>query len=337
MKTAGVDHVLVTGGAGYIGSHCVRSLLEAGFNVVVVDNLYSGNRWAVPEKIPFIECDAGNSEVVADIIRKHRVGAVLHFAGHIVVSESVHDPLKYYLNNVCVSRNLVETCIRCGVGCFIFSSSAAVYGNPTVSPIPESASLAPINPYGTTKLITEWMLRDVATSSAYTDFRYVALRYFNVAGARLDGAAGQTTLNSTHLIKVAAEASCGKREGVSIFGTDYSTRDGTCIRDYIHVEDLADAHVAALRYLHAGGKSEIYNCGYGRGFTVREVLVAMQEATGIKLDLVEAPRRSGDPAQLIADSSRLLRELEWRPRLDDLGVICESAYRWERGLQGRPQ
>lgn len=326
--------ILVTGGAGYIGSHCVRRLAEESIRTVVVDNLSSGRREAVPSYVPFVQCDAGDTHTVSAVIREHGVSAVMHFAGHVVAPESIEDPLGYYANNVCVSRNLVATCLRGGVQHFIFSSSAAVYGNAALSPVPESAPLLPISPYGTTKLITEWMLRDVAASSSGASFRSVSLRYFNVAGARLDGTAGQATANATHLIKVAAEAACGRRQGVSIFGTDYPTRDGTCIRDYIHVEDLANAHVAALRHLQAGGHSKTYNCGYGKGYTVREVLSAMQEATGIKLNLTEAPRRAGDPAQLIADSSRLLRELRWQPRLDDLRVICESAYRWERGLQG---
>ena len=325
--------ILVTGGAGYIGSHCIRRLVEESIRPVVIDDLSSGRRDSVPAGVPFVKSDAGDTPTVSATIREHAVSAVMHFAGHVVAPESIDHPLRYYANNVCVSRNLVEACLREGVKHFIFSSSAAVYGNAAMSPVPESAPLLPISPYGTTKLITEWMLRDVAASGDGADFRYVSLRYFNVAGARLDGTAGQATPNATHLIKIAAEAACGKRKGVSIFGTDYPTRDGTCIRDYIHVEDLANAHIAALRHLRAGGNSETYNCGYGSGYTVREVLSAMQEATGIKLNLTEAPRRPGDPALLIADSSRLLRELRWQPRLNDLRVICESAYRWERSLQ----
>lgn len=326
--------ILVTGGAGYIGSHCVRRLAEESIRSVVIDDLYSGRRESVPAGVPFVQCDAGDRDAVAAVIRKHAVSAVMHFAGHVVAPDSVSDPLRFYANNVCVSRNLVETCMREGVKHFIFSSSAAVYGNAAGSPVTESAPLLPISPYGTTKLVTEWMLRDVAGSATAAGFRYVALRYFNVAGARLDGTAGQATPNATHLIKVAAEAACGKRKSVSIFGTDYPTRDGTCIRDYIHVEDLADAHVSALRHLQAGGRSETYNCGYGKGHTVREVLAAMQEATGIKLALNDAPRRPGDPALLVADASRLQRELRWQPSRTDLKVICESAYRWELTLQG---
>ena len=332
IRVSDTNHVLVTGGAGYIGSHCVRRLVETGFKVVVVDNLYSGNRWAVPEQIPFVECDAGDSVVVTETLRKYNVNAVLHFAGHVVVPESVKDPLKYYANNVCVSRNLVETCVRNGVEQFIFSSSAAVYGDPAKSPTPESAAPAPINPYGTTKLITEWMLRDVAASS---DMRYVALRYFNVAGARMDSALGQATPNATHLVKIAAQAACGVRPGVSIFGTDYATRDGTCVRDYIHVDDLADAHIAALRHLGAGGSSGVYNCGYGTGFTVREILGTMKEVSGTVFEVAEAGRRSGDPASLVADATAIERDFGWKPRLNDIRVICDSAFRWERALQQR--
>lgn len=325
-------HVLVTGGAGYIGSHCARRLLESGFDVVVADNLCTGNRWAVAEQSPFVQCDVGDSSAIADTIRKYNVTAILHFAGSVVVPESVTDPLKYYANNVCVSRNLADACVRNGVEKFIFSSSAAVYGEPTVSPVPESAPPAPINPYGATKLITEWMLRDVAAISA---MRFVALRYFNVAGARSDGTLGQATPNATHLVKVAAEAACGLRSGVSIFGTDYATRDGTCIRDYIHVDDLADAHVVALRHLDSRGNSGVYNCGYGTGFTVREILGTMQEVSGTRFDVVESGRRTGDPAALVADATAIGRDFGWQPRLNDIRTICDSAYRWERALQKR--
>ena len=341
MTVANLPHsVLVTGGAGYIGSHCVRRLLDDGFAVVVVDNLYSGNRWAVPESVPFMECSAGDSIQIAEIIRKHRVDAVLHFAGHIVVPESVRDPLKYYANNTCVSRNLIQLCLDGGVGSFIFSSSAAVYGQPRQIPVPESAELAPVNPYGTSKLATEWMLRDVAAASrqsikparADVDFRYVALRYFNVAGAHADGTIGQATPQATHLIKVAAQAACGLRPRVSIFGTDYQTRDGTCVRDYIHIDDLIEAHVLALKHLRRGGPSAVFNVGYGEGYTVREVLGAMRDVAGGPLEIVEAQRRSGDAAVLIADSTAIRRDLEWTPRHNDIRFICESAVKWERKL-----
>jgi len=329
MAISGKEFVLVTGGAGYIGSHCVRRLLESDFNVVVVDNLSTGHRWAVPEGVQFVECDASNSAMVAEALRKYNVSVVLHFAGYIIVPDSVKDPLKYYANNVGVSRNLVETCLRNRVQRFIFSSSAAVYGEPRISPTPESTRPAPINPYGTTKLITEWMLRDVAASS---ELRYVALRYFNVAGARADGTLGQATPNATHLVKIAAEAACGLRSQVSIFGTDYATRDGTCIRDYIHVDDLADAHIAALRHLCAGGSSGVYNCGYGTGYSVREILGTMKDVSGAPFNVVEARRRIGDPAALVADAAAIVRDFGWSPRLNDIRVICESAYRWERHL-----
>jgi UDP-glucose 4-epimerase len=337
-------NVLVTGGAGYIGSHCVRRLREAGFGVVVIDNLYSGHRWAVPEGVPFVEGNAGDASLVLDTIRTHSVAAVLHFAGHIVVPESVDDPLKYYGNNSSVSRNLIDACVAARVEHFIFSSTAAVYGEPDEVPIRESTPLRPMNPYGSSKLITEWMLRDTAASAktgrgpvatTAPNFRFIALRYFNVAGARPDGTIGQATPEATHLVKIASEAACGLRPSVSIFGTDYPTRDGTCIRDYIHVEDLAEAHVLAVRHLLNGGDSGTFNVGYGTGFTVREVLETMQAVTGIRLNVKESGRRPGDPAALVADSTAVRRALGWAPRYDDLGVICDTAYRWERSRMAK--
>ncbi|MFN0038626.1 MAG: UDP-glucose 4-epimerase GalE [Burkholderiales bacterium] len=331
--------VLVTGGAGYIGSHCIRRLSEAGFSVVVVDNLYSGHRWAIPEGMPFFEGNAGDQKLVGEVIREYKISAVLHFAGHIVAPESVDDPLKYYANNTGVSRDLIQTCVTEGVENFIFSSTAAVYGQPEIVPVIETAPLCPINPYGSSKLVTEWVLRDTAASAKTgqgpaaakaPNFRYVALRYFNVAGARPDGSIGQATPAATHLIKIASEASCGLRPGVSIFGTDYPTRDGTCIRDYIHVEDLCEAHILALRHLLRGGEPRTFNVGYGGGFTVREVLAAMQEVTGIRLKVQESGRRSGDPVALVADSTAIQRSLGWTHRYNDIKVICETAYRWER-------
>ena len=331
--------ILVTGADGFIGSHCVRRLLDEGFRVVVVDNLYSGNRWAVPSGVSFFECDAGDSAAVGEVIRKFNVAAVLHFAGHIIAPESVHEPLQYYLNNTCVSRDLIDTCVREGVENFIFSSTAAVYGEPETVPVAESAPLHPINPYGTSKLVTEWMLRDTAESGRSgqgivarraPNFRYMALRYFNVAGARPDGTIGQATPQVTHLIAIASEAACGRRPAVSIFGTDYPTRDGTCIRDYIHVEDLCDAHILALRHLLSGGASAVFNVGYGVGFTVREVLSAMRDVTGVELRIEEASRRLGDPIALVADTTAIRRALGWRPRYNDIRVICETTYRWEQ-------
>lgn len=328
--------ILVTGGAGYIGSVCVRRLQEESIEPIVVDNLHSGNRWAVPPEVPFVQCSAGDEERIDALLKEHGIRTVMHFAARVIVPESITEPLAYYEANSCTSRNLIDACLRNGVVHFIHSSTAAVYGEPSHSPVPETAPEKPITPYGSSKLVTEWILRDAAAGrGAPTDFRYIVLRYFNVAGARLDGSAGQATAHATHLVKVAAEAACGLRDRVRVFGTDYATRDGTCVRDYIHVEDLVDAHVAALRYLQDGGRSGTFNCGYGHGHTVREVLAAMEEAAEVKLRLVDAPRRPGDPKELVADVSRLKRELRWQPRLDDLRAICESAYRWQRKLMER--
>ncbi|HKQ30123.1 MAG TPA: UDP-glucose 4-epimerase GalE, partial [Burkholderiales bacterium] len=327
----------VTGGAGYIGSHATWQLIDAGYSVVVLDNLYSGHRWAVHPRAAFEEGNAGDIELVRQLLRRFSIDAVLHFAGHIVVPESVSDPLKYYQNNTAVSRNLIAACAEEGIGNFIFSSTAAVYGTPQTIPVTEQTPTIPINPYGRSKLMTEWMLRDLAQSelSGATGkrFRYIALRYFNAAGARLDGALGQATPEATHLIKVACEAACGRRERLSIFGTDYDTPDGTCVRDYIHVEDLAAAHVAALQYLEQAEQSQVFNCGYGRGFSVREVLAMVRDVSGQDFAITEALRRAGDPPALISDSSLLRRVLHWQPKYEDLRTICESAYRWERGLQ----
>ena len=336
------DAVLVTGGAGYIGSHTVRRLIAGGHRVVVLDDFSTGHRWAIAPEAVVVAGDAGDQALVEMLIEQHAVGAVVHFAGSIVVPESVSDPLKYYRNNAAASRNLIEACVRKGVAKFVFSSTAAVYGIPDRQPVAESAPLRPINPYGTTKLITEWVLRDVVASqkqqSSVKDagFRYVALRYFNVAGASLDGTLGQATPAATHLIKVACEAACGMRDKITVFGTDYPTPDGTCIRDYIHVEDLARAHLDALAYLGAGGTSDTFNCGYGRGFSVRQVLQAVQKASGVKLPIEDGPRRAGDAPELVAESSRIRNVLGWKPKHDDLDVICTTAYKWEAKLQGTP-
>lgn len=336
--------VLVTGGAGYIGSHTARQLIEAGHEVVVLDNFYSGHHWAVPEQAVLVEGDVADRILVGGTLRRYGIRAVIHFAGHIIVPESVENPLKYYRNNTAGSYALLQACMDAAVDKFIFSSTAAVYGIPAELPVREDASTAPINPYGSSKLMTEWMLRDLAASrrlpdiaaSGEQDFRYVALRYFNVAGARLDGALGQETPGATHLIKVACEAACGLREGVTIFGVDYDTPDGTCIRDYIHVEDLAGAHLAALDYLIDGGASEILNCGYGRGFSVREVLETVGAVSGVDFTVKEGPRRAGDPPELVADAGRIQRLLAWRPRYRELSLICRTAYHWEKsGLQTR--
>jgi len=334
-------NILVTGGAGYIGSHTSRQLVNAGCNVVVVDNFYSGHRWAVPKEAILIEGDAGDLDLITRLLSEHAIEAAIHFAGHIVVPESVADPLKYHRNNTCCSLNLIDACIRCGIHNFVFSSSAAVYGIPSQIPVTETAPTAPINPYGRSKLMTEWMLEDTANRFASAPesapppqerFRYVALRYFNVAGASQDGSLGQATPDASHLIKVACEAACGKRESISIYGTDYPTPDGTCIRDYIHVEDLGQAHLLALAHLFAGGSSEILNCGYGTGFSVREILDAVKEVSGVQFNIIQAERRAGDPPALISNPQRIKELFAWRPTLQDIRVICESAYKWEKRL-----
>ena len=323
--------VLVTGGAGYIGSHVVLAVIDKGRPAVVIDDLSTGHRGLVPPGVPLIEGDIGDSRVIGDTIRGHEVGAVIHMAGSIVVPESVADPLKYYANNTCKSRGLIEACVAEGVDQFIFSSTAAVYGDPASLPITEDTPTLPVNPYGSSKLMTEWMLRDCAAAHP---FRYIALRYFNVAGADPRGRSGQATPKATHLIKVACEVAAGQRDHVDIFGEDYDTPDGTCIRDYIHVTDLAEAHISALDHLDSGSESLTLNCGYGRGYSVREVLDAVQREAGAKLDIRPAGRREGDPAALVADPSRLRERLDWSPRHDDLDVIVRTALAWERGLPG---
>ncbi len=328
--------VLVTGGAGYIGSHTTRQLVAAGHQVTVVDNLYSGHRWAVAPEAEFHECDAGDRTAMRALMGSRQFDAVIHFAGHIVVPESVSDPGKYYQNNVIGSLNLIECCQETGVGLFVFSSSAAVYGNPAEIPVNESALTHPINPYGRTKLITEWTLKDLAErTGSDTGLRYVALRYFNVAGASLDGTLGQATPEATHLIKVACETACGKRDAVSVFGTDYDTKDGTCIRDYIHVEDLAAAHLNALEHLATGGDSSILNCGYGHGYSVREVLEMVRQVSGKHFEIREAGRRAGDSACLVSDNRAIREQLGWKPQYDDLEIICSTAFQWEQAGQDR--
>lgn len=319
----------MTGGAGYIGSHAVRQLLGAGYRVVVLDNLSTGFRWAVAPEAAFVEGNAGDAPLVGRLIEEHGVGAVVHFAGSLVVPESVERPLKYYGNNTAVSRNLIEACVEKGIERFVFSSTAAVYGTPEKQPVAEATEPRPINPYGRSKLVTEWILRDVAASAAGQKLRHVILRYFNVAGASLDGTLGQATRDATHLIKVACEAACGTREKIVVFGTDYPTPDGTCIRDYIHVEDLARAHVDALRYLQGGGASGTFNCGYGRGYSVRDVLAMVEKVSGKKLKIEDGARRAGDPAELVADGGKIRKVLQWKPRHEALATICDSAYRWE--------
>lgn len=324
------ENILITGGAGYIGSHAVKMFSDAGFKVFVLDNLYSGHRWAVDSRADFTEGDASDRSLVLSILKTNKIQAVIHFAGHIVVPESVVDPLKYYGNNSCCSKNLLECCIEAKIDNFIFSSTAAVYGMPKHIPVREDELLNPINPYGTSKLITEWMLRDV--SAAFPEFRYVALRYFNVAGASLDGTIGQSTPDATHLIKVASQAACGMRESVDIYGTDYDTPDGTCIRDYIHVEDLVSAHLKALEYLLSGGQSDVFNCGYGKGMSVREILETVKKVSGKDFPVYEKERRAGDSEKLVSDCSKIKEILKWTPKNEDIELICRTAYEWEKKL-----
>ena len=324
--------VLVTGGAGYIGSHVVLGLEARGERVVVVDNLSRGFRRAVRDT-PLVVADVGDRERTLAVLREHRIDTVLHFAARTIVPESVREPLEYYANNTCATRSLIECCIECGVRHFVFSSSAAVYGTPEGGFAAEDSPTAPINPYGTSKLMSEWMLRDAAAAS---DLKYVALRYFNVAGSDSQGRIGQSTPQATLLVKVACEAAVGKRPHVSIFGTDYPTRDGTGIRDYVHIEDLVAAHLDALEYLRRGGESIVLNCGYGHGYSVREVIASVQRSAGMPLRIREEPRRAGDPAVLIARADRIRAILGWRPRLDDLDRIVGSALAWERRLLREP-
>ncbi len=327
--------VLVTGGAGYIGSHAVLALLDAGWDVVVIDNLVTGFAWAVDRRATFIEANIEDDAAVRGALRDHDVRAVMHFAGSVVVPESVSDPLKYYRNNTVASRALIESAVVCGVAHFIFSSTAATYGIPESVPVREDMPTRPINPYGMSKLMTEAMLKDVAAAHP---MNFCALRYFNVAGADPQGRAGQSTAGATHLIKVAVEAATGKRAGVSIFGTDFATPDGTGVRDYIHVSDLASAHVHALdRLVAAPAESHVMNAGYGRGYSVNDVLDAVDRVTNVAVERRYEGRRAGDPDALIADNSAILATLPWRPALDDLDTIVTHALAWERRLAERPK
>lgn len=325
--------VLVTGGAGYIGSHTVLALVDRGEDVIVLDNLSTGFASVIPDGVTFVEGNVGDRALLDRVMDDHDLDAVIHFAGSIVVPDSVADPLGYYHNNTVNSRELIAACIAHRVPRFIFSSTAAVYGTPQTVPVPEDAPLEPISPYGASKLMTEWMLRDTALAH---DFEYVALRYFNVAGADPKGRAGQSTARATHLIKVALEAVTGARDHVQVFGDDYDTPDGTGIRDYIHVSDLAAAHLAALDHMRRGNKGGPFNCGYGHGASVLEVLETVQRVSGRTIDVRHAPRRAGDPAELVSDATRLRTRLDWQPELDDLAVIVEHALRWEERLRQSP-
>jgi UDP-glucose 4-epimerase len=326
----GQQGILVTGGAGYIGSHTVRQLGEAGERIVTLDNLSKGFRDHVLYG-EFVEGDTADKTLVSSVLAEHEVDTVNHFAAHTIVPESVADPLKYYRNNTCATRNLLECCVEAGVNHFVFSSTAAVYGIPDQEKCWEDTPTRPINPYGMSKLMTEHMLRDLGAAS---NLRYVILRYFNVAGSDPAGRIGQSTRGATLLIKVAAEHALGKRDALYVFGTDYPTSDGTGIRDYIHVEDLADAHLKALDYLRAGGTSQILNCGYGHGYSVREVLDTVERVHGEPLNVIETERRAGDPPALIAGAERVREVLGWQPRYDDLELIVKSSLDWERKLTG---
>jgi len=323
--------ILVTGGAGYIGSHVVRQLAEADHDIVILDNLCTGFKESILHG-ELVIGDTGNQKLVSKLLREHNVDTVLHFAAHTIVPESVENPLKYYQNNTANTRNLLECCQKAGVKHFIFSSTAAVYGEPENPHITEASPTAPINPYGMSKLMSETMLKDLAAAS---DLRFVVLRYFNVAGSDPEARIGQSTEKATLLIKVAVEAAVGKRPHVSIFGTDYPTPDGTGIRDYIHVEDLASAHLKALDYLRDGGESITLNCGYGHGYSVREVLDTVNEVSDKPITIIEEARRAGDPPSLIAASENIKRVLGWEPRYDNLKTIVSSALSWERKLRAK--
>jgi UDP-glucose 4-epimerase len=323
--------ILVTGGAGYIGSHMVHALVDAGEPVVVLDNLSTGFDWAIPKSVPLVVGETGDQTLVATLIAEHGVDAIIHFAASIVVPDSIADPLGYYRNNTVNSRALIETAVKTGVRHFIFSSTAAVYGNPPRNPIEEDDATVPMSPYGSSKLMTEIMLRDAAAAHGLS---YLILRYFNVAGADPAMRTGQSTKGATHLIKVAVETALGLRPKIELFGTDYPTPDGTCIRDYIHVSDLVRAHADALRHLRGGGASVTLNCGYGRGFSVLEVLDTVKRASGVDFKIVRSGRRPGDPAAIVADSGRLRALLGWAPQFDDLQTIVDHALKWERRRAG---
>ncbi|MBJ6988528.1 MULTISPECIES: UDP-glucose 4-epimerase GalE [unclassified Devosia] len=324
--------VLVTGGAGYIGSHMVLNLADAGEDVVVLDNLVTGFDWAIDARAKFVEGNANDIPFVISLIEKYGITEIVHFAGSIVVPESVTNPLKYYANNTSTSRSLIEAAVKGGVKHFIFSSTAAVYGMTGLAPVVEDTQLNPMSPYGRSKLMTEWMLADVADAH---DMTYGVLRYFNVAGADPGKRSGQSTPEATHLIKVACQTALGQREKMNIFGTDYETPDGTCVRDYIHVTDLISAHALLLKHLRSGGESTTLNCAYGRGYSVREVVDTVRKVSGVDFVAEEGPRRAGDPASITATGEKVRQLLGWVPEHDDLNEIVETAYAWERHLMTR--
>ncbi|KFL29148.1 UDP-glucose 4-epimerase [Devosia riboflavina] len=324
--------VLVTGGAGYIGSHMVLNLADSGENVVVLDNLVTGFDWAIDGRATFVQGNAGDIDFVVGLIEKYGITEIIHFAGSIVVPESVTNPLKYYANNTATSRNLIEAAVKGGVKHFIFSSTAAVYGMTGLAPVVEDTPLNPMSPYGRSKLMTEWMLADVAAAHPIT---FGVLRYFNVAGADPQKRSGQSTPLATHLIKVACQTALGQRQKMDIFGTDYETPDGTCVRDYIHVTDLIAAHALLLNHLRKGGESTTLNCAYGQGYSVREVVETVRKVSGINFRADEGPRRAGDPASITATGQKVRALLGWKPQHDDLNEIVETAYAWERHLMTR--
>ena len=321
--------VLVTGGAGYIGSHMVHALVETGESVVVIDNLSTGFSHYLPEGVPLFIGDVADENLVEGVIAAHGIDAIIHFAGSVVVPDSMRDPLSYYRNNTMATRNLLSAAVKCGVRRFIFSSTAAVYGNPKSTPVAEDAETRPLSPYGSSKLMTEIMLHDIAPAYGMD---YVVLRYFNVAGADPLGRTGLATLGATHLLKMAVEAATGQRTKVDVFGTDYPTPDGSCIRDFIHVTDLVQAHRAALDYLRSGGPSTTLNCGYGRGYSVLETIEAVRRASGRNFAVQYAPRRDGDIVAMIADTQRIRATLDWTPVYDDLETIARHALAWEEKL-----
>ena len=321
--------VLVTGGAGYIGCHMVHALVEAGESVVVIDNLSTGFSTYLPEGVPLFIGDVADENLVEGVIDAHGVDSIIHFAGSVVVPESMRDPLSYYRNNTATSRNLLNAAMKCGVKRFIFSSTAAVYGNPDTTPVAEDAPTRPLSPYGSSKLMTEIMLHDIAPAYG---MEFVVLRYFNVAGADPQGRTGLATMGATHLLKIAVEAATGQRNKIDVYGTDYPTPDGSCIRDFIHVSDLVQAHRAALDYLRDGGTSTTLNCGYGRGYSVLETIEAVRRASGRNFAVQYAPRREGDIMTMIADTSRIRATLNWTPQYDDLQTIARHALAWEEKL-----
>jgi UDP-glucose 4-epimerase len=325
-----MSKILVTGGAGYIGSHTTLALCAQGYEVVVYDNLSTGRADAVLPPARLEVGDLAETDKLSELMRREKFDGILHFAGSIVVPESVTNPLKYYANNTNNTTNLIALAVKHKIPQFIFSSTAAVYGMPETVPVTETSPLAPINPYGRSKLMSEWVIQD--THTAHPGFNYVILRYFNVAGADPQGRIGQSTPKATHLIKVASQAALGRRDHLKIFGTDYLTKDGTCIRDYIHITDLAQAHVLALHHLETGKKAGIFNCGYGNGYTVREIVAAVKKVSNVDFATKEVERRPGDPATLISDPTKLMRTMGWKPEHDDIEEIALSAYLWEKKL-----